>query len=320
MTADASAIEWFSLDEGWDSSPLTPAVAADVFSDLGATGLASWKLFEGTSVAVAVLDGRVVGTGSNARDLAAAVARRTGAQVAWGTIAAGPDGGYIEAGRKRERGAAAKTRSIYVLPQSLRELNVDRRLPRASVFERTPTRVAHVVEEGRSVLISDERGSWKWSKRVRPVVEVTAYAHGYVLGVAVPSGYVEARQDPFIAGLPDLGLYWWQVVQFGDAVTGHGELMALRDELGGMLPDLIDPIEAVLAELGRSTEDAAALRALAAEPCSDQTLSELIAILGLPSAVAGLLRDGAPTDAEAIPLERAWIKALRPHRARDLAR
>lgn len=320
MTADASTVEWFALDEGWDSSPITPAVAADVFSDLGATGLASWKPIEGTAVAVAVLDGRVVGTGSTAEEFAVTVARRTGAQVEWGPIAAGPDSGYIEAAPGRERGGpAAETRSIYVLPESLEELDVDRWLPRSSVFARTPSRAAHVVVEGRSVLCSDERGSWKWAKRVRPVVEVTAYAHGYVLGVAVPSGYVEARQDPFVAGLPDLGLYWWRVVRFGDAVTAVEELMVLRDELGGMLPDLVDPIDGVLAELGRSSDDAAALRALAEETCSDETLSELISILGLPTAVTDLLRDGAPQDAEAIPLKRAWFQSLRPHRrTRDL--
>lgn len=116
----------FSLDEGWDTSPITPRVVSDVFADLGTNGLASWRPFEGTIVAVAALHERVVSTPSTVRDVAESVASRTGAELLRRQIGSDADGGYIEAAPHHNAGASTRrVRSLGVFPALLEGLNAD---------------------------------------------------------------------------------------------------------------------------------------------------------------------------------------------------
>ena len=322
MTSAATAVEWFRIDEGWDRSPITPDLAAELFAQLGTTGLASWAPITGVEVVIATLNGRAIGSGAAVPELAASVAERTGAEVQWGRFAGGPDSGSVAAARDRVTGAQTLTTAIYVLPTTLNALGVDRWLPTDPIHAIVPSAATHVVLEGRSVLLTDDPAAWNWAPYVRPVVAVTAHAHGSILEVFTPSGYHEGWKHRWRSVIADLDLRWLHVLPFGDPRLFGPELAALRAEprsWHGLHGSSDATIDRVLAELGRSQEDAAALRALAREPWSEALPHRLIGILGLPASAGELLHEGAPPDAELMPIGQRWSwRSLRRGRGRAL--
>jgi len=307
-------LEWFSIDEAWDTSPATPAAVARAFADCGAAGFASWQPEIGTEAVVAMGEDGAIGSGLDARALAMHVASATGATITWGpygtferNFVAGDD----------SRGPLDSTlagRTVYVLPTTLERLGVRRALPRSKAVDPTP--VMHAVADGRSVLIGDEtlHGGWSWSRTVQPVIALSTYANGLVLRIWTPRGHQEGRRNQWRSAAPDLERHWWRLWAFGSPSEAGVNWDAALDSLQGERR-LLSTIQRVFAEIGLESDAAGQLDALSGQAWSAATAHAVISLTGLPDETAGWLEHGPPQSAEALKTFRVRRPASKPGRA-----
>lgn len=296
---------WLSIDFGVRESAVSLDDVITTFRDFGVVGFATWRPFQGFSVAL-VKDARgLVGFDGPRSELAQLAADRLGAEIAseW------PDDDVLAVPRlaRSRRPAAASERWVHVLPSTLGSLKVAPRFP----MGQRPAELKVWELERRTLIVLPEHASINWSAEVRPVVGIAAFQHGVVLEVWTPAGHEAGRRDRWRSIAPDLRREWFITADFCNDDVSSERIREARLNNGRNTPSRFQTIVRAMTALGLPESASTRLAELSREPYFDGLESELVDLLALPVGVTAIAKGIAVPDAREIAVERGWSSAVR---------